>query len=74
MSDPNRSDSARDDEPVVGHDPTNDLAGDLEGDDGGTVEPTAEQNVIREVITDLDPDRPVEDEDSATPYSEEGKP
>lgn len=60
---------------VTGHDPTNGLAGDLEGDDGGAVEPTADQNVIQEVIADLDPDRPMdEDDDSATSYSEEGKP
>ncbi|WP_426625789.1 hypothetical protein ACPPVW_06980 [Leifsonia sp. McL0607] len=62
---------------VAGHDPTNGLAGDLEGDDGGAEVPTADQNVIQDVIADfdLDPDRPVdEDDDSATSYSEEGKP
>jgi hypothetical protein len=63
-------------EPIVGHDPTNGLAGDLEGDDGGSVEPTAEQNVIQEVVRDLDPDRTdsTGDDDAVTPYSEEGAP
>ena len=63
-------------EPVTGSDPTNGLAGDLEGDDDGAVEPTAHQNVIQDVVADLDPDRDMtdEDSDSATSYSEEGKP
>ncbi|WP_025157926.1 hypothetical protein [Leifsonia aquatica] len=63
-------------EPVVGHDPTNGLAGDLHGDDGGSAEPTADQNMIQDVIGDLDPDR-VDDageDDAVTPYSEEGAP
>ena len=41
-------------EPITGNDPTNGLAGDLEGDDGGAVEPTADKNVIQDVIPDLD--------------------
>ena len=62
-------------EPVTGIDPTNGLAGDLEGDDGGAVEPTADENVIQDVIPDLDDARDTgEDTDSATSYSEEGKP
>ena len=63
-------------EPVTGNDPTNGLAGDLQGDDDGAVEPTAHQNVIQDVVADLDPDRDTGDgdDDSATPYSEEGKP
>lgn len=63
-------------EPVTGSDPTNGLAGDLEGDDDGAVEPTAHQNVIQDVVADLDPDRDLADtgDDSATSYSEEGKP
>lgn len=62
-------------EPVTGSDPTNGLAGDLEGDDGGAVQPTAHENVIQEVIPDLDDARETnEDADSVTPYSEEGKP
>ena len=70
MSDPTEQ------EPIVGHDPTNGLAGDLEGDDGGSTEPTAEQNVIQEVVRDLDPDRvgDASDDDAVTPYSEEGAP
>jgi hypothetical protein len=60
----------------TGSDPTNGLAGDLEGDDDGALEPTAHQNVIQDVVADLDPDRDMGDgdEDSATSYSEEGRP
>jgi hypothetical protein len=63
-------------EPITGNDPTNGLAGNLEGDDDGAVEPTAHQNVIQDVVADLDPDQDLNDgdEDSATSYSEEGKP
>lgn len=61
-------------EPITGHDPTNGLAGDLEGDDGGAVQPSADENVIQDVIPDLDDVRTDDDEDSATPYSEEGQP
>jgi hypothetical protein len=70
------TDSREEQEPITGHDPTNGLAGDLEGDDGGAIEPTADENVILDVIPDLDDARRPEDEgdDSATPYSEEGKP
>ena len=69
------TDSRDEQEPVTGNDPTNGLAGDLEGDDGGAVQPTADENVIQEVIPDLDDARETnEDADSATPYSEEGKP
>lgn len=69
------NDERDDQDAVTGHDPTNGLAGDLEGDDGGAQVPTAGQNVIQDVIADLDPDRPVgEGDDSATSYSEEGKP
>ena len=69
------TDAHANDEPITGHDPTNGLAGDLEGDDGGAVTPTSDQNVIQEVVADLDPDRSMdEDDDSATSYSEEGKP
>ncbi|WP_374008973.1 hypothetical protein [Leifsonia sp. LS-T14] len=69
------TDSRNEQEPVTGHDPTNGLAGDLEGDDGGAVEPTADKSVIQEVIPDLDDARDDgEDADSATSYSEEGKP
>jgi hypothetical protein len=65
---------SRNDEPITGHDPTNGLAGDLEGDDGGAVEPTADENVIQDVVGDLAPDENMRDENSATGYSEEGKP
>ncbi len=70
MSDPTEQ------EPVVGHDPTNGLAGDLEGDDGGSSEPTADHNVIQDAVRDLDPDRVDEsgDDEAVTPYSEEGAP
>ena len=69
------SDQREEKDAVTGHDPTNGLAGDLEGDDGGAVTPTADQNVIQDVIADVDPDRPMdEDDDSATSYSEEGRP
>ena len=69
------TDSRNEQEPVVGNDPTNGLAGDLEGDDGGAAEPTADENVIQEVIPDLDDARDDgESADSATSYSEEGKP
>ncbi|MGN6760746.1 MAG: hypothetical protein ACTHJI_05390 [Leifsonia sp.] len=70
------TDSREEQEPITGHDPTNGLAGDLEGDDGGAIEPTADENVILDVIPDLDDARRPEDvgDDSATPYSEEGKP
>jgi hypothetical protein len=62
-------------EPITGNDPTNGLAGDLEGDDGGAVQPTADGNVIEDLIPDLDDaGRTDEDADSATSYSEEGKP
>ena len=69
------SDPTRDDEPVAGHDPTNGLAGDLEGDDGGAVEQEQHTSLAEGIVAGLDPDRPVEDDDdSATAYSEEGKP
>lgn len=70
------SDPTRDDESVVGHDPTNGLAGDLEGDDGGAVDQHDDTTLAGEVVAGLDPDRPVErdDDDSTTSYSEEGKP
>jgi hypothetical protein len=69
------SDERDDREPVTVHDPTNGLAGDLEGDDGGAVDPMARGNVIQDVVADLDPDlRPDEGDDAATSYSEEGKP
>ncbi|MFP3467090.1 hypothetical protein [Leifsonia sp. SIMBA_070] len=69
------TDSRDEQEPVTGNDPTNGLAGDLEGDDGGAVQPTADRDVIQDVIPDLDDARrPDEDADSATSYSEEGKP
>ncbi len=62
-------------EPITGHDPTNGLAGDLEGDDGGAAQPTADKDVIQDVIPDLDDARDTDaDEDSATSYSEEGRP
>jgi len=62
-------------EPITGHDPTNGLAGDLEGDDGGAAEPSADRDVIQEVIPDLDDARAEPDDgNSATSYSEEGKP
>ncbi|MEY9952235.1 hypothetical protein [Leifsonia sp. EB34] len=74
MSD-QREDRDEDRDAVTGHDPTNGLAGDLDGDDGGAATPTADHNVIQDVIADLDPDRPMdEDDDSATSYSEEGRP
>lgn len=66
-------------EPITGNDPTNGLAGDFEGDDGGAVEPERNGSVFQEVIGDLadgdptDGDR-ADDADSTTPYSEEGKP
>jgi hypothetical protein len=68
------TDSRDDQEPITGNDPTNGLAGDLEGDDGGAVEQDQPRSVFEEVIADLDPDRTPQDEDSATPYSEEGQP
>ncbi|NUU06323.1 hypothetical protein [Leifsonia sp. C5G2] len=62
-------------EPITGSDPTNGLAGDLEGDDGGAVEPERKESVFQEVIGDLaDGGRRDDDTDSTTPYSEEGKP
>lgn len=62
-------------EPITGNDPTNGLAGDLEGDDGGAVEPERNESVFQEVLGDLaDGDRRDDDTDSTTPYSEEGKP
>lgn len=63
-------------EPAAGSDPTNGLAGDLEGDDGGAVEPEeTDRGVLGEVIAEFDPDRPVDDESSSlTSYSEEGTP
>lgn len=70
------TDSREEQEPITGNDPTNGLAGDLEGDDGGAIEPTADENVILDVIPDLDDARRPDDEgdDSVTPYSEEGTP
>ncbi|WP_431278749.1 hypothetical protein [Leifsonia poae] len=60
-------------EPVNEFDQTNGLVDGLDGDDGGAIDPTPDQNVIGEAIRDLDD--PLTDEDSAeTPYSEEGKP
>ncbi|WP_431219481.1 hypothetical protein [Leifsonia xyli] len=66
----------REQEPVTGSDPTNGLAGDLEGDDGGAVEPQEDRSVFEDVIADIDGDRLADDgdADSATSYSEEGKP
>ncbi|WP_431246062.1 hypothetical protein [Leifsonia xyli] len=66
----------REQEPVTGNDPTNGLAGDLEGDDGGAVEPQEDRSVFEDVIADIDGDRLADDgdADSATSYSEEGKP
>jgi hypothetical protein len=62
-------------EPITGNDPTNGLAGDLEGEDGGAVEPEGNGSVFQEVMGDIAGDeRRDEDTDSATPYSEEGKP
>ncbi|RDV43534.1 hypothetical protein DOE76_16410 [Leifsonia sp. ku-ls] len=67
-------------EPITGNDPTNGLAGDLEGDDGGAVEPEGHESVFQQVLGDLadgdvvDDDRARDDTDSTTPYSEEGKP
>ena len=74
------TDSRDEKEPITGADPTNGRAGDLEGDDGGAVEPTEDRSVFQDVIADIDGDRlagdgdPDEDADSATSYSEEGKP
>jgi hypothetical protein len=75
------TDSRDAEEPITGSDPTNGLAGDLEGDDGGAVEPTGEnRGVFQEVIADIDGDDLAGDADSdgdadsATSYSEEGKP
>jgi hypothetical protein len=75
------SDTRDEEEPVTGNDPTNGLAGDLEGDDGGVEPPPEHRGVLQEVIADFDPDRVTEEgaggvdgEDSATPYSEEGRP
>jgi len=67
------SDPTKPEEPITGHDQTNGLVDGLEGDDGGAVDPTPDENVIGEAIRDLDD--PLTDEESAeTPYSEEGKP
>ncbi|MFF1572736.1 hypothetical protein ACFVWR_08320 [Leifsonia sp. NPDC058292] len=67
------SDPTKPEEPITGHDQTNGLAEGLEGDDGGAVDPSPDENVISEAIRDLDD--PLTDEESAeTPYSEEGKP
>ena len=76
------TDSRDEQEPITGNDPTNGLAGDLEGDDGGAVEPTENRSLFDEVIADPDGDRLAAgadadadpDQDSATSYSEEGKP
>ncbi|ANF32092.1 hypothetical protein A0130_10780 [Leifsonia xyli] len=74
------TDSRDEQEPITGSDPTNGLAGDLEGDDGGAVEPGGNRSLFDEVIGDPDGDRLAagadadEDADSATSYSEEGKP
>ncbi|WP_348789421.1 hypothetical protein [Leifsonia sp. NPDC080035] len=69
------SDPTRDDEPGAGHDPTNGLAGDLEGDDGGAVEQHDHTTLAGAIVEGLDPDRPVDEgDDSTTSYSEEGKP
>jgi hypothetical protein len=66
-----------DNDPVVGHDPTNGLAGDLDGDDAGALDPDQDHRSLAEqIVADLDPDRAPgpDDDDSATEYSEEGKP
>ena len=69
------SDNRDQQDAVTGHDPTNGLAGDLEGDDGGAVEQEQHTSLAEGIVAGLDPDRPVEDDDdSATAYSEEGKP
>ncbi len=74
------TDSRDEQEPITGTDPTNGLAGDLEGDDGGAVEPDQHRSVFQDVVADIEGDRlagdgqPDEDADSATSYSEEGKP
>jgi len=69
------TDPRNEEEPITGADPTNGLAGDLQGDDGGAVEPPAHESVFQQVISDLtDDDRPDGGADSATSYSEEGKP
>ncbi|WP_271177595.1 hypothetical protein [Leifsonia poae] len=62
-------------EPITGTDQTNGLVDGLEGDDGGAIEPTADQNVIGDAIRDLDPDAaPNEHDEGETSYSEEGQP
>jgi hypothetical protein len=70
MSDP------REQEKDPGFDQTNGLAEGLEGDDGGAVDPSADKNVIGEVIGDLtDPyEGPRDGDEDETSYSEEGRP
>ncbi len=69
------SDQRNTEEPITGTDQTNGLVDGLDGDDGGAVEPTADQNVIGDVIGDLDPDAVRDDGDEGeTSYSEEGRP
>lgn len=69
MSDPN------DNGPITGHDPTNGLAGDTQGEDGGALAPDASGHSLAEdIVAGLDPDRSVDNDDAATNYSEEGKP
>jgi hypothetical protein len=64
----------RNDEPIVGSDQTNGLAGNLEGDDGGAVNPDDRMdNVVAGVVRHLDDEDDAEpDESGETKYSEEG--
>ena len=65
------------DEEFSGTDQTNGLAGDLEGDDGGALDPEAHKgSLFEEVIDhglDIDSDRDDEGDEAVTEYSEEGE-
>jgi hypothetical protein len=55
-------------------DQTNGLADGLDGDDGGELKPAERDSVFEEAMRSIDDSLPENDENSATSYSEEGKP
>jgi hypothetical protein len=71
----------REDEPIGEFDQTNDMAPGLDGDDGGAITDTKDENhgVLTDLVRDLDSnfqDRKddTKDDDGKTSYSEEGRP
>jgi hypothetical protein len=67
-------DGARNEDSLAGTDQTNGLAGNLEGDDGGALNPEDHQDSLFESVVKhgLDPDEE-ENKTGETTYSEEGR-